>query len=117
MLPPSEWDPSQRLDPPEKVPSQQLRRTGSFITIESGPSEESNSEEIHQHDSSLTRTGRFCGGLIADVKRKLPLYWSDYRDAFHYQCLASFFFLYLASLAPAITFGGIMGKALEDWMV
>ena len=52
------------------------------------------SEHFHE-DISLMRTGRLFGGLIADVKRKLPWYWSDFRDAFHVQSLASIIYIYL----------------------
>uniref|UniRef100_A0A4W3JIC2 Solute carrier family 4 member 7 n=1 Tax=Callorhinchus milii TaxID=7868 RepID=A0A4W3JIC2_CALMI len=62
----------------------------------------------------LTRTGRFFGGLILDVKRKLPFYLSDYKDAFSLQCLASILFLYCACMSPVITFGGLLGEATDN---
>jgi hypothetical protein len=52
------------------------------------------SEHTHE-DISLQRTGKLFGGLIADVKRKAPWYWSDFRDAFHVQSLASIIYIYL----------------------
>ncbi|XP_049639320.1 electroneutral sodium bicarbonate exchanger 1 isoform X3 [Suncus etruscus] len=61
----------------------------------------------------LQRTGRLFGGLVLDVKRKAPWYWSDYRDALSLQCLASFLFLYCACMSPVITFGGLLGEATE----
>lgn len=54
---------------------------------------------------------RLFGGLINDIKRKAPWYWSDFRDAFALQSIASVFFLYFACLAPIITFGGLLGEA------
>ncbi|KAL3313169.1 Electroneutral sodium bicarbonate exchanger 1 [Cichlidogyrus casuarinus] len=59
---------------------------------------------------ALHRTGRFCGGLILDIKRKLPWYASDFKDALSAQCFGSFFFLYFACLAPIITFGGLLSQ-------
>ncbi|XP_078183671.1 sodium-driven chloride bicarbonate exchanger isoform X27 [Callithrix jacchus] len=61
----------------------------------------------------LQRTGRIFGGLILDIKRKAPYFWSDFRDAFSLQCLASFLFLYCACMSPVITFGGLLGEATE----
>lgn len=115
VLPPGEWNPTIRLEPPPKVPSQLPRRTGSVLTLTSLAGEEEG--EGHGNDPALQRTGYVFGGLVADVKRRAPHILSDYRDALHPQCIASFIFLFLASLAPTITFGGIMGQRLQDWMV
>ena len=116
VLPPGEWNPTIRLEPPSKVPSQLPRRTGSVLTLAS-LAEGDEEDEGHGSDPALNRTGVFCGGLVADIRRRVPYMLSDYRDALHPQCIASFIFLFLASLAPTITFGGIMGKRLNDWMV
>ncbi len=56
----------------------------------------------------LEYTGRFAGGLFADLQRRLPFYVSDFRDGLHSKCLGSTMFLFFACLAPAITFGGVM---------
>lgn len=58
----------------------------------------------------LKRTGQPFGGLLNDVRRRLPQYWSDIRDGLNFHCLATFFFVFLACVAPAITFGGILGE-------
>ena len=42
-------------------------------------------EKDHGEDDSLQFTGRLFGGLIADVKRKIPWFVSDFTDAFHIQ--------------------------------
>ena len=65
------------------------------------------------------RSGRLFGGLLSDVRRRLAprVYWSDLRDGFHPQSIASFVFLYVASLAPLITFGGILGDYTGGNMV
>lgn len=60
---------------------------------------------------------RIFGGLILDIKRKAPFFWSDFRDAFSLQCLASFLFLYCACMSPVITFGGLLGEATEGRIV
>ena len=41
-------------------------------------------------------------------------YKSDFVDALNVQCLASFIFLYVAVLAPLITFGGLFAEATEN---
>ena len=56
----------------------------------------------------LRYTRRLFGGLIADVRRRLPSYASDFRDGLHSKCLGSTLFLFFACLAPAIIFGGLM---------
>ena len=58
----------------------------------------------------LKRTGRLFGGLVNDVKRRYPHYWSDITDALNFQCLAAFVFIYFACLSPAITFGGLLSE-------
>lgn len=60
---------------------------------------------------------RIFGGLIADIKRKVPFFLSDFKDALHVQCVASFFFMYFACLSPIITFGGLLGAATGENIV
>lgn len=52
--------------------------------------------------------GRLFGGLVADLRRRLPFYSQDFKDGIHPKALGSTTFLYFACLAPAITFGGFM---------
>ena len=52
-----------------------------------------------------------CAGLLADLRRRLPHYASDFRDGLQAKCAASTLFMFFACLAPAVTFGGIMGVA------
>ncbi|XP_073939508.1 electroneutral sodium bicarbonate exchanger 1 isoform X2 [Castor canadensis] len=111
VLPPGEWDPSIRIEPPKNVPSQEKRKmpgipNGNVCHIEPEPHGGHSGPE-------LQRTGRLFGGLVLDIKRKAPWYWSDYRDALSLQCLASFLFLYCACMSPVITFGGLLGEATE----
>lgn len=41
---------------------------------------------------------------------RYPKYKSDITDAFNTQSLGSILFIYFAVLAPAIAFGGLVGK-------
>merc|ERR1719187_2515910 len=70
-------------------------------------------EKDHGEDDSLQFTGRLFGGLIADVKRKIPWFVSDFTDAFHIQTLASIIYIYLATVTKAITFGGFLGDITD----
>ncbi|KAL2712575.1 electroneutral sodium bicarbonate exchanger 1 isoform X1 [Vespula squamosa] len=110
VLPPGEWDPTIRIEPPAAIPSQDVRKRPK----EEKPKEEADEEADEQkqrEESGLSRTGRLFGGLINDVKRKAPFYLSDFKDALALQCVASFIFLYFACLSPIITFGGLLSEA------
>ncbi|XP_069509506.1 electroneutral sodium bicarbonate exchanger 1 [Ambystoma mexicanum] len=111
VLPPGEWDPSIRIEPPKNVPSQEKRKmpgvpNGNICHVDPEPEQEHSGPE-------LQRTGRFFGGLVVDIKRKAPWYFSDFKDALSLQCIASFLFLYCACMSPVITFGGLLGEATE----
>ncbi|XP_078146507.1 sodium bicarbonate cotransporter 3-like isoform X3 [Centroberyx gerrardi] len=113
VLPPGEWDPTIRIEPPKNVPSQMKRKRPSQPNGTASPAGELEKEEDHHAVPELQRTGRIFGGLILDIKRKAPFYWSDIRDSFSLQCLASILFLYCACMSPVITFGGLLGEATK----
>ncbi|XP_070692197.1 sodium bicarbonate cotransporter 3-like isoform X2 [Pempheris klunzingeri] len=111
VLPPGEWDPSIRIEPPKSVPSQEKRKMAS---VPNGSAHSDIFKEAeHQTGPELQRTGRIFGGLVNDVRRKAPFLWSDVRDAVSLQCLASVLFLYCACMSPVITFGGLLGEATK----
>ncbi|XP_041039472.1 sodium bicarbonate cotransporter 3-like isoform X5 [Carcharodon carcharias] len=114
VLPPGEWDPSIRIEPPKNVPSQEKRKCPP--PLPNGPpiTNGTTNHEEHHTGPELERTGRLFGGLIRDIKRKSPFYLSDFKDAFSLQCLASILFLYCACMSPVITFGGLLGEATEN---
>ncbi|KAK9537559.1 hypothetical protein VZT92_005165 [Zoarces viviparus] len=112
VLPPGEWDPSIRIEPPKNVPSQEKRKKSNILPNGLVEGEEEVEEGGHG-GPELQRTGRWFGGLFLDIKRKAPHYLSDYTDAFSLQCMASFLFLYCACMSPVITFGGLLGEATE----
>lgn len=72
--------------------------------------------DFHQKSTRWCRC-RLFGGLIQDVKRKWKWYISDFTDAIHVQCFASFVYLFLATLTPNVTFGGLLGVATKQYMV
>lgn len=71
VLPPGEWDPKIRIEPPSQVPSQEPRKNPDKPPVEIDHDEE---EIKYLRSQGLVRTGRFFGGLIDDVKRKAPWY-------------------------------------------
>ncbi|CAL4062275.1 unnamed protein product [Meganyctiphanes norvegica] len=110
VLPPGEWDPAIRIEPPSIVPSQEKRKKNEK-PVEIDEEEE---EEKLRKNAGLVRTGRLFGGFINDIKRKIPWYCSDFKDGFAVQSIASFFFLYFACLTPIVTFGGLLGEATNN---
>ncbi|XP_018568879.1 sodium bicarbonate cotransporter 3 isoform X2 [Anoplophora glabripennis] len=109
VLPPGEWDPAIRIEPPAAVPSQDLRKRPPEKPVEEMDEEEE--EQKIREETGLARTGVLFGGLMNDIKRKVPWYWSDFKDALAMQCIASWIFLYFACLSPIITFGGLLAEA------
>ncbi|XP_026321956.1 sodium bicarbonate cotransporter 3 isoform X2 [Hyposmocoma kahamanoa] len=110
VLPPGEWDPAIRIEPPAAIPSQDPRKRPNDNNPKEEPDEEEQ-EQKQREESGLSRTGVLFGGLMNDLKRKIPWYWSDFKDALAIQCVASWIFLYFACLSPIITFGGLLGEA------
>ncbi|TGZ66322.1 hypothetical protein CRM22_005384 [Opisthorchis felineus] len=188
VLPPGEWDPSIRIEPPPSIPSQDSRKTGTSpngnqtsgqnaatvpvtqtdsvnvmeqltaggdrlaglclaavgsATLLTQQTEDKSKGEVaksvgsrpelvslealggtgpddapggHGNDPALQRTGIIFGGLARDIRRRAPHYLSDFTDALHVQCCASFIFLYFACLTPIITFGGLLSQATGGYL-
>ncbi|XP_027008666.1 electrogenic sodium bicarbonate cotransporter 1 isoform X3 [Tachysurus fulvidraco] len=126
VLPPGEWDPDIRIEPPKSLPSSDKRKNnlgaggvgggdGSKLNgdapIESGAGGGGGGHHVGEE---LKFTGKFCGGLCLDVKRKLPFFASDFYDALNIQALSTILFIYLGTVTNAITFGGLLGDATDN---
>lgn len=61
----------------------------------------------------LLPSGRFAGGLLGDLRRRLPHYGSDFKDGLHPKALAATLFLYFACIAPTVAFGGLMHQLTQ----
>ncbi|XP_051925112.1 solute carrier family 4 member 4a isoform X3 [Hippocampus zosterae] len=118
VLPPGEWDPAIRIEPPKTLPSSDKRKN-----MYAGADFQMNGDAGHDGGAGggghapgeeLQKTGRFCGGLALDIKRKVPFLLSDVTDAFHIQALSAILFIYLGTVTNAITFGGLLGDATEN---
>ncbi|XP_051733795.1 electrogenic sodium bicarbonate cotransporter 1 isoform X2 [Ctenopharyngodon idella] len=120
VLPPGEWDPDIRIEPPKSIPSADKRKNiiagGEGFQMNGGPPHDGNTGGGGGHavGDELKMTGKFCGGLILDIKRKLPFFASDFYDAIHIQSLSAILFIYLGTVTNAITFGGLLGDATEN---
>jgi hypothetical protein len=62
-----------------------------------------------KNSSELEYTGRPFGGFIDDIRRKLPHYGSDFKDALNSKVAGTTIFLFFAALANAIAFGALTG--------
>ncbi|XP_026052555.1 electrogenic sodium bicarbonate cotransporter 1-like isoform X2 [Carassius auratus] len=120
VLPPGEWDPDIRIEPPKSIPSADKRKNniagGEGVQMNGGAPHDGSPAGGGGHavGDELKFTGKFCGGLILDVKRKLPFYASDFYDAINIQSLSAILFIYLGTVTNAITFGGLLGDATEN---
>lgn len=111
VLPPGEWDPAIRIEPPQSVPSQEVRKRPPEKQPKKEEPDEEEEEQRIREESGLSRSGRLFGGLLNDLKRKKPFYFSDFKDGLNLQSVASWIFLYFACLSPIITFGGLLSEA------
>uniref|UniRef100_A0A8C6Q310 Anion exchange protein n=1 Tax=Nothobranchius furzeri TaxID=105023 RepID=A0A8C6Q310_NOTFU len=109
VLPPGEWDPDIRIEPPKSLPSSDKRSVPVHIIIQIRPCPHVAGDLPKRRYFST-----FCGGLILDVKRKLPFFASDFYDSLHIQSLSAILFIYLGTVTNAITFGGLLGDATEN---
>ncbi|XP_041089687.1 electrogenic sodium bicarbonate cotransporter 4-like isoform X2 [Polyodon spathula] len=125
VLPPGEWDPTIRIEPPKKIPSAEKRKSV-FSLNEAGqvngsagggggPSDDEEMPAPHELGEELQWTGRFCGGLYLDMKRKLHWFPSDIYDGIHIQSISAILFIYLGCITNAITFGGLLGDATDNY--
>uniref|UniRef100_A0A8C6L7G3 Anion exchange protein n=2 Tax=Nothobranchius furzeri TaxID=105023 RepID=A0A8C6L7G3_NOTFU len=123
VLPPGEWDPKIRIEPPKKVPSAEMRKSvlnlnelGQMNGSAGGAAGEDEELPVqHEVGEELKFTGRVCGGLWMDIKRKAPFYCSDIYDGFHIQSISAVLFIYLGCITNAITFGGLLGDATDNY--
>ncbi|XP_059394486.1 electrogenic sodium bicarbonate cotransporter 4 isoform X2 [Carassius carassius] len=125
VLPPGEWDPKIRIEPPKKLPSAEMRKSvfslnelGQPNGNAGGGAASAEDEEMpapHELGEELKFTGRFCGGLWLDIKRKVPWVLSDFYEGFHIQSVSAVLFIYLGCITNAITFGGLLGDATDNY--
>ncbi|VDN06138.1 unnamed protein product [Thelazia callipaeda] len=117
VIPPGEIDSKRLLSCDEIRKAMKKRRNRKNIIEKCDPRPQKTAQK---NDGSFTKHRikegrcRFFSGMISDFEKRFPYYWSDYLDAFNFQCLASVVFMFCASFAPAITFGGLLGKYTNE---
>ncbi|XP_067902642.1 solute carrier family 4 member 4a isoform X1 [Heterodontus francisci] len=119
VLPPGEWDPEIRIEPPKSLPSSDKRKNmisgGESIQMNGDmPHDGGHGGGGHEVPDELKKTGKLFGGFVADIKRKIPWFASDFYDALSIQALSAVLFIYLGTVTNAITFGGLLGDATDN---
>ncbi|XP_078423185.1 electrogenic sodium bicarbonate cotransporter 1-like isoform X3 [Cetorhinus maximus] len=119
VLPPGEWDPEIRIEPPKSLPSSDKRKNmfsgGESIQMNGDmPHDGGQGGGGHEIPDELKKTGKLFGGFVADIKRKIPWFASDFYDALSIQSLSAVLFIYLGTVTNAITFGGLLGDATDN---
>ncbi len=71
-----------------------------------------NGNDFEEEFDPFQRTGYLFGCLAKEVKYRYSRYLSDYADALNLHCLVAFVFTFTVCLAPALSFGGILGKTI-----
>lgn len=70
----------------------------------------STSSHEKPEEDPFSRSGFLFGGVYREMHRRYSYFKSDLLDACSLHCLVSLIFMFIACLAPALTFGGIIGK-------
>lgn len=73
-------------------------------------------KEKKKKPSPMDKTHRIWGGLINDLRRRMPMYKSDILDGLNSETLAATIFMYFACLSTAITFGGLASSKTNSWI-
>ncbi|XP_071527622.1 band 3 anion transport protein-like isoform X2 [Panulirus ornatus] len=64
----------------------------------------------------LTRTGKPFYGLIQDIKIRYSCYLSDIKDGVDGQVISAAIFIFFAALSASITFGGMYGDKMDNYV-
>lgn len=97
-------------DPRDKSPSD--ARSGADPGAVTSPDHEetvSRTSAAPSHSGSAARTPkwwriRLFKGIIGDLRRRAPYYWSDWKDAWDYRVVPATIYMYFANILPALAF-------------
>jgi len=86
-----------------------LSHRNSFLTsIEHRKNDAKDTSADNNSAYEAERTGRFCGGIIDDIKRRSVVYASDWTDGLQtVKTITATLYMYFGCLGPAIAFGGL----------
>jgi len=81
--------------------------TGSFEVTHRGSVKAANKYSAREEKDGLVYSGKFAGGIRADLRRRAPSYCSDWVDGFKggSKTISATMFMFCACLAPGIAFG------------
>ncbi|XP_025420919.1 anion exchange protein 3 isoform X2 [Sipha flava] len=119
VLPPCDWEREELLSLRElKEKSEQIKRRKIRAAVQKVANLTSTLSDKgdDNKDDPLKRTKKPWGGLVKDIKRRLPYYASDFSQGLNLQCIASAIFIYFAALSAAITFGGLMADKTKNFI-
>ncbi|KAK5933088.1 hypothetical protein CgunFtcFv8_004744 [Champsocephalus gunnari] len=111
VLPPGEWDPKIRIEPPKKVPTADKRKSVynlNELGQPNGTAGGGGGAVGGRGDAPPTRAGGGAGFHRAFL-------WGDIYEGFHYQSISAVLFIYLGCITNAITFGGLLGDATDNY--
>ncbi|XP_063703207.1 anion exchange protein 3 isoform X2 [Culicoides brevitarsis] len=126
VLPPGKWEKKNLLAFDELRAKSEMIRTRKKKAIEQKSKLSMTSDEEKKlimekeekdkkpFKNPLEKTNKPWGGLINDIKRRLPMYKSDVVDGFNSETLAATIFMYFAALSTAITFGGLASDKTDN---
>ncbi|KAH7392787.1 HCO3 transporter family-domain-containing protein [Pyrenochaeta sp. MPI-SDFR-AT-0127] len=74
-----------------------------------------NDESLHRQRTNTSRRSaaskksawwktRLFSGMINDIRRRAPFYWSDWKDAWDYRVIPATVYMYFANILPALAF-------------
>ena len=89
-------------------PMQVLATYQLYLEYVEAPPDERESSRVPAYPSAPPPEAGLGSGLVADVRRRLPFYASDFVDGLNIKGLATILFLFFACLAPSIAFGGLL---------
>lgn len=81
-----------------------LKRLTSLFPFQHATINEPNSNDVNQGEKSKWYTVHLGKGMISDVKRRAPFYWSDWIDAWDYRVVPATIYMYFANILPALAF-------------
>ncbi|CAF0881089.1 unnamed protein product [Adineta steineri] len=67
-----------------------------------------------QEEDPFSRSGFIFGGVYREMHRRYAYFKSDFLDACSLHCFVSLVFMFIACLAPALTFGGIIADKTNN---
>lgn len=91
---------------PSRAQSWKSRTSRNHSTHRAKPNEDLRRERTHSSKRSRDAWWKISlfSGMVNDVKRRMPFYWSDYRDAWDYRVVPATVYMYFANILPALAF-------------